>query len=136
METVNEVRSPDLLGYATMGGAKALGLDDRIGSLTVGKHADLVLMRPDPMAMPARLDPVAHVVSQGRAELIDLVMVGGKIMRHGGRITAGVPYDKVLALVNASQERLIAAVGEDAMAHAASTPAKPDRPPMRTLGRG
>ena len=69
---------------ATMGGARAMGLDAEIGSLTVGKRADLVLFdfrRP-------HLRPLTHVlgtlVHTGQGRDVDIVIVNGKIVVSGG----------------------------------------------------
>ncbi|WP_405494591.1 amidohydrolase family protein [Nocardia sp. NBC_00511] len=135
LNTASPVRSPDLLEWATVGGATALGLQDRIGSLTVGKYADLIVLTPDPFAMPSRLDPIGHVVNQGRPELIDLVMVSGVVKRRRGAVVdgTGVSHEQVRKLVNASQERLIAAIGEKEVREAIRTPANRDGHPMRTF---
>ena len=135
LEPVNALRSPEVLEYATMGGATALGLQDRIGSIAVGKSADLLLLTPDPWAMPYQLDPIGHVVNQGKPELIDLVMVDGKIVRQHGQIVqgTGVSSDKLLQLVHASQERLIAAIGKRNIIEAIKTPAVTDGRKMRTF---
>jgi cytosine/adenosine deaminase-related metal-dependent hydrolase len=50
----------DILRFATMGGARALGLADRIGSITVGKQADLVLLRARPQRRRTTHRPVRH----------------------------------------------------------------------------
>lgn len=135
LEPVNALRSPEVLEYATLGGATALGLQDRIGSIAVGKSADLLLLSPDPWAMPYQLDPMSHVVNQGKPELIDLVMVAGKIVRQHGQIVegTGVRSDKLFELVHASQERLIAAIGENNIVEAIQKPAVTDGRKMRTF---
>src|SRR6185295_16063918 len=48
-ETVvhNRLRAKEVAHWATIGGARTLGLDDKIGSITVGKKADLVLIKND-----------------------------------------------------------------------------------------
>lgn len=135
LEYVNALRSPDVLQYATLGGATALGLQDRVGTIDVGKSADLLLVTPDPWAMPYQLDPIGHVVNQGRAELIDFVMVAGRIVRRYGEIVegTGVGRDRVLDLVRKSQERLIAAIGKQNLIDAIKHPAVQDGRKMRTF---
>ena len=51
-ETVmlNHLRAEQVVGWATMGGAQALGMDSLIGSITPGKKADLVLIKNDELA--------------------------------------------------------------------------------------
>jgi Imidazolonepropionase and related amidohydrolases len=49
----------------TLNGARILGLDARIGSVAVGKSADLMLMRGDPIARPADVYDVVTVFKDG-----------------------------------------------------------------------
>ena len=42
----------DGIEMATLGGARATGMEDRIGSIEVGKYADLVVLAADPRAIP------------------------------------------------------------------------------------
>ena len=66
-ETVvgNDMRAEDVVRYATVGGAHALGLEDSVGSLTPGKKADIVLIKNDESpTMTPILNPYAHVVSR------------------------------------------------------------------------
>ena len=65
------LRAEDVVDYGTRGGAKALGLDSAIGSVEVGKKADLVLIKNDnsPVSFPV-LHPYGHVVYQaGRGDV-------------------------------------------------------------------
>lgn len=78
--------SRDILEFATIEGARALGLDDRIGSLTPGKQADLVVLRADrPGVVPVH-DPVGTVVSAMDRADVDTVLVAGRIVKHAGRL--------------------------------------------------
>jgi 5-methylthioadenosine/S-adenosylhomocysteine deaminase len=90
-ETVvhNKLRAADVVEYATMGGARALGLEDAIGSLTPGKKADLVLIKNDrsPAMFPI-LHPYGHVVFQaGRAD-VHTVLVNGSLVKYRHELLA------------------------------------------------
>jgi cytosine/adenosine deaminase-related metal-dependent hydrolase len=67
----------DALALGTIGGARVLGRDDEIGSLEVGKLADLALWRVDGLAHAGCEDPVAALVLGSRPPLA-LLMVGGR----------------------------------------------------------
>ncbi len=66
----------DALEVATMGGARVLGWHDQIGSLEVGKQADLALWRVDTLPHVDIVDPVAALVLADRPPL-ELLLVGG-----------------------------------------------------------
>jgi len=79
-----------VLRMATSGGAMTTPFGSRIGSLAVGKAADLVLIDWDKVAYPY-LDPETSVldavVQRGRTDAVDLVMVAGEVVYEGGRFT-------------------------------------------------
>jgi cytosine/adenosine deaminase-related metal-dependent hydrolase len=76
----------DILGVATIGGARTAGLGDVVGSLAVGKQADLVLLRTDlPGVAPAH-DPVGAIVLSMDTRAVDTVLVGGRIVKRDGRL--------------------------------------------------
>ena len=52
----------EVLAMATIGGARALGLGDRIGSLEVGKRADLIVVAADGARQTPMYDPISHLV--------------------------------------------------------------------------
>jgi 5-methylthioadenosine/S-adenosylhomocysteine deaminase len=80
------VAPADVLRMATLDGAAALGLDDRVGSLRPGKQADLVLLRADtPNLVPLR-DPITAVVTAADLSNVDTVLVGGEVVKKGGRL--------------------------------------------------
>lgn len=77
----------ETLRMATLDGAAALGLDQRTGSLTVGKQADIVLLRLDDLNMlAAEHDPVGAVVASAHPGNVDTVIVGGQIVKSSGRL--------------------------------------------------
>ena len=76
----------DVLRYATTNGAEALGLADRLGSIAVGKEADMVLVRTDRLNAIPNVDPVATVVTQIDTGNIDTVWVRGRAVKRDGEL--------------------------------------------------
>ncbi|MCL2881796.1 MAG: amidohydrolase family protein [Coriobacteriia bacterium] len=68
------------LQFATLDGARALGLDDRIGSLEPGKLADLVVVDLTHSAQVPTREPESALVHTSHRSDIVLVMVGGKAL--------------------------------------------------------
>jgi cytosine/adenosine deaminase-related metal-dependent hydrolase len=84
-ETVvnNFLRAEQVVNWATMGGAKALGMDSLVGSITPGKRADLVLIKNDaaPDMFPI-INPYGHVVFQACRGDVHTVMVDGRVLKY------------------------------------------------------
>ncbi|EHP44691.1 hypothetical protein OR16_01660 [Cupriavidus basilensis OR16] len=73
-----------LLELATIDGARDLGLDDRIGSITAGKRADIIMVRTADANMAPVIDPMYAIVYSAQPSNIDTVMVDGKVLLcHG-----------------------------------------------------
>ena len=72
------VTPAEVLRMATLDGAKALGLADRIGSLRPGKQADLVLLRADDPNLLATHDMIGAVVTSAHPGNVDTVLVAGQ----------------------------------------------------------
>jgi cytosine/adenosine deaminase-related metal-dependent hydrolase len=76
------------LEMATINGARAVGLADEIGSLEVGRRADIVIHTLDrPEAHPRWADPVDSLVFFGQSATVDTVLVDGEIVLDHGRFT-------------------------------------------------
>jgi 5-methylthioadenosine/S-adenosylhomocysteine deaminase len=104
------VTGRDVLGFATLEGARACGLEARTGSLTVGKDADLLLLdAQDPSIFPVN-NPAATVVAAGHPGLVDSVFVAGKAVKRGGRLL-GVDLPALRARLLESRDRIAAAAG-------------------------
>lgn len=76
----------EALDWITRRGAAMLGMNDRIGSLTVGKQADIAVMSLGPLAMWPAHDPVASVVTQGSGARVRDVLVAGRFAKRGGKL--------------------------------------------------
>ncbi len=100
----------EALEWATINGAKMIQQDHRIGSLTPGKQADIVLLRADDLTIFPVHDPVSSVVTQAGVSNVDTVIVGGRIMKRDGRmLVEGLAGKK--ATLRRSAERIMADFG-------------------------
>lgn len=78
--------SREVLEFATIEGARVCGLDDRTGSLTPGKQADVILVRCDHTNAFPVIDPVSTVVLQADTRNVDAVFVAGKVLKRDGEL--------------------------------------------------
>ena len=74
------------LRMATTGGARALGLADQIGSVEVGKRADLQLINLHHLHTTPRPDPISTIVYAAEAGDVETVIIDGKIVMREGRL--------------------------------------------------
>ncbi len=74
----------EVLEFATIEGARVCGLDDRTGSLTPGKQADVVILRCDHTNTYPIIDPVSTVVMQADTRNVETVFVAGEVLKRGG----------------------------------------------------
>ncbi|MEU3018302.1 MULTISPECIES: amidohydrolase family protein [unclassified Nocardiopsis] len=109
-----------VLYHATLGSARALGLGDVTGSLDVGKHADLLLVRVGGLGQRPIVNPLHTLVLHCGPADLDTVMVGGDIVKHGGRLTHRDPVAAAM-LLEAAHER----VSERVTARGGWTPPTP-----------
>jgi 5-methylthioadenosine/S-adenosylhomocysteine deaminase len=90
---------------ATLGGATALGLERRVGSIVPGKEADLVAVNLSTLPMSPCFDPASHLVyCAGRQDVTDVWIAGRRVL-HAGRL-ATVNEQELLARALRWQERL------------------------------
>lgn len=119
-------RAEDVLGYATAGGAHAIGKSDQLGSISVGKKADLVLVKNDasPTMFPIT-NPEGHLVFQAGRGDVHTVVIDGKVLKHGGRLLLDDLVAEARTAVTATVEHLQSVIGEDAWDEAVHPP-RPD----------
>jgi cytosine/adenosine deaminase-related metal-dependent hydrolase len=100
------VTTEDMLWLATRGGAAVLGRDD-IGSIEVGKAADLVLIDTNQIGYAGALhDDVGMLMMTGSTQIVDTVIVNGQVVVKEGRLTK-VDENVVVERANASSARLL-----------------------------
>jgi len=99
-----------MLRAATIDGAYVAGVEDRTGSLTPGKQADVVILDAHAINVAPVTDPVAAVVLSADVSNVDTVLVAGEFRKRGGKLTGDLV--KARDAVQASSEYLTAAVAE------------------------
>lgn len=97
----------DALAWITIDAAKVAGLDHKIGSLTPGKQADLVMLRTSDLNMVPMQDLVGCAVMQASVANVDTVMIAGKMVKRAGKLLAPNLPD-TMAKLRASGARLLA----------------------------
>src|SRR5207342_105820 len=85
--TNHHLRAEQVVDWATRGGSRALGLDDKLGSLEEGKKADVVLVKNEhsPVMFPV-LHPYGHVSFQAQRGDVHTVIVNGRVVKRDGRL--------------------------------------------------
>jgi cytosine/adenosine deaminase-related metal-dependent hydrolase len=109
-EKLPEVTFREVIEMATINGAKALGIDNVTGSLTVGKRADILLINGNDINIAPLANIEASVVQSGTPANVDTVLVDGRIVKRGGRLVA-YDVDKVVRNAKASALRIRTAAG-------------------------
>nr|WP_230967699.1 amidohydrolase [Nostoc sp. WHI] len=88
---------------ASLGGAKGFNLADKLGSLTVGKQADLVLYDLTNLSLLPRTDPIGLLVLGRPSNVVDSAWVNGKQIVADGKVTTINVDDLRQELFNRSQ---------------------------------
>ena len=100
----------DVLACATIEGARANGLDAKVGSLTPGKKADVILLRTDRMNVTPLNDPATAVVAGMDTGNVDTVLIGGRVMKRHGELLH-VDWPAVRRMAAESRDFVVAKSG-------------------------
>ena len=111
--TNHHLRAEQVVEWATRGGARALGLDGVVGSIEVGKKADVVLIKNDNSpAMFPLLNPYGQVVLQAQRADVQTVIVNGRIVKRDHRLV-DIDLDHARSLVDSTVDYLQAQLGPE-----------------------
>jgi 5-methylthioadenosine/S-adenosylhomocysteine deaminase len=102
--------SEDIFEMMTVGGAQAAGLHHLVGSLEVGKRADIVIRSTHAAELMPSIDPVHQLVTVGHGPNADTVLVNGRVVLERGRATL-VDEARVFAKAQASVAQIINRLG-------------------------
>lgn len=98
--------SETLLEMGTLGAARALHIDDKVGSLEVGKLADIVAIDLSGSHSAPTADPFSAIIGSATGGDIAMTMVGGKVLYENGRLQVEGGVAKNIAHVLAIRGRL------------------------------
>lgn len=107
----------DALRAVTIEAARVAGLDSEVGSIEVGKRADLIMLRSTGAHLVPIIDPVKTVVMQANVADIDLVMVDGRVVKSNGQLV-GVDQSALASKMQRAAERIVNATTKESVAAA------------------
>jgi len=98
------------LDMATIGGARALGMEKLIGSLEVGKRADLITVSMGAARQTPMYDPISHLVYVTRGDDVRSTIVNGKVLMKNRELRT-LDREPVIDAANRLSQKVRAAVG-------------------------
>ena len=104
------ISTRDVLEFATIAGAKATGLAHKIGSLSPGKQADIIMIRGTDLNLTPVSDAVAAVVLAAHAGNVDSVFVAGRPVKRNGQML-DVDLVQLRTAAQGSYDRIFSAHG-------------------------
>jgi 5-methylthioadenosine/S-adenosylhomocysteine deaminase len=104
------VAAREVLEYSTVEGARANGLDAKVGTLTPGKQADLIMLRTDRINVTPLNDPATAVVTGMDTGNVDTVLIAGRVMKRHGRLLH-VDWPAVRRMAAESRDYVVAKSG-------------------------
>lgn len=104
-----ELTSRDVLGFATLEGAAAVGMRDRIGSITVGKQADIIVLQSGALNLEPMNNAIGLIVLQAHPGNVEHVFVAGNHVKRDGALVSPLASEAVEA-VNRSRDHLFSSV--------------------------
>jgi len=77
-----------VLELGTIEGARSMGIADKVGSLKAGKRADLIMVSTRDVNLGVFTDPAHMLVTAAQPSNVDTVVIDGRILKRGGKLTA------------------------------------------------
>jgi cytosine/adenosine deaminase-related metal-dependent hydrolase len=108
--TPSMVTTRDVIEFATIEGARANGLDHKVGTLTPGKEADIIMLRTDRINIMPVNDPIGAVVWGMDTSNVDSVFIAGKAMKRNGKLL-GVDLKSIRKMAYDSRDYVVKTSG-------------------------
>lgn len=105
------ITAGQVVGMATRGGARAIGMADKLGALEVGRKADMILFDPRRLKSCPNHDAAATAVYASSEENIDTTIVNGKIVYQRGRFANGLTEAALVRKIEAEVGKMKAKQG-------------------------
>jgi cytosine/adenosine deaminase-related metal-dependent hydrolase len=105
------ITARDVLALATIDGARTVGLESKVGSITTGKSADLLLIPRTALNLAPMGDPLNSLVLGGHAGNVEAVIAEGRPVKWNGSMIGCDPR-RAIDLLNQSREYLYAKAAE------------------------
>ena len=95
-----------VLEMATLGGARAIGMEDRFGSLETGKRADVMIVGIDAFRMHPLFDPVSHLVYAAKGADVRHVIIDGRVVMRDRKVLT-LDADAVVAEADRMRQQVV-----------------------------
>lgn len=102
----------DVLEFATINGAKALGMEKEIGSIEVGKKADIILINLKRANLTPLTNPISHIVYASKGSDVDTVIVDGKVLMENRELRT-LDLEEVLKFAKEEAGKLFSKAGKE-----------------------
>ena len=96
-----------VLKMATINGAKALGMEDDIGSIEVGKKADIIILSLDDIEMVPCVNPIISIVHNMWYNSVDTTIINGNIIMENKKLNVNIDVDLLRDKINDIRKRLM-----------------------------
>src|SRR5436190_1636742 len=96
----------DVLQFATIDGARACAIDDKVGSLAPGKQADIVLLNVNAINTAPMVDPVGTIVVFSDTSNVDSVFVAGRAVKRNGELV-GADLGDIFRRLDESRDHIL-----------------------------
>jgi cytosine/adenosine deaminase-related metal-dependent hydrolase len=103
-----QLQHRDVLEFATIDGARSIMLEDRVGSLTPGKQADIVLLNVNAINTAPMVDPIGTIVVFSDTSNVDSVFVAGSAVKRHGQLV-GADLEKAFRQLDDSRNHILGA---------------------------
>ena len=111
VENEGEFTARDLISFATIDGAKACGIESKVGSITPGKQADLIMIDIKSINIVPAANFTDAIVSSVHSGNVTDVMINGQFVKRQGKLTQ-VSTERVIDLAAQSRCRLLGSLAD------------------------